>query len=324
MEQAPYYADVAAGPDGGAAWWAGAEDGTRIRVGAWPLKGARGTVLIFPGRTEYIEKYDITAADLAKRGYAALAVDWRGQGLADRLGRVPEMGHVRRFGDYQQDVRAALAVAERLDLPHPWHLLAHSMGGAIGLRALHEGLPVATAAFSAPMWQIVISPPMRPVAWAASALARPLGLGQLYSPGASVASYVLSTAFEDNQLTRDAAMFAHMQAQLGAHPDLVLGGPSLTWLNEALREMRALRALPAPPVPAYVAVGSREAIVEADAVRAVTARWPGARVETYPGAEHEILMEGPGVRARFIDAIVDLFEARAGLETKPDTAAAAG
>ena len=51
---APFYADVADGPPGGRAVWLHAADGVRLRAGLWPLQGARGTVLLLPGRTEYV------------------------------------------------------------------------------------------------------------------------------------------------------------------------------------------------------------------------------------------------------------------------------
>ena len=91
---APFFRDIADGPGTGRAIWVHAEDGVRLRLGYWPLEGAKGTVLIMPGRTEYVEKYGRVARELAARGYAAVALDWRGQGLADRLGRVPSVGHV--------------------------------------------------------------------------------------------------------------------------------------------------------------------------------------------------------------------------------------
>ena len=52
---APLFDDVRAGPDTGAAYWATTSDGVRVRLGVWPKADARGTVLLFPGRTEYIE-----------------------------------------------------------------------------------------------------------------------------------------------------------------------------------------------------------------------------------------------------------------------------
>lgn len=308
MDRAPLFADVAEGPEGGEAWWVRAEDGVRLRIGAWTRPEARGTVLLFPGRTEYVEKYGRTAAELARRGYATLTVDWRGQGLADRPLADRATGHVARFTDYQRDVRAAVATARALALPRPWHLLAHSMGGSIGLRALAEGLEVGSAVFSAPMWGIVLAPWMRPFARAVAGAARPMGFGHRYAPGTQAETYVISAPFEGNMLTRDAEMYDYMRRQVRARPELALGGPSLAWVHEALRETRALRAMAPPALPALSAVGSGERVVETRAIEAVMQRWPGARLEVYEGAEHEILMEGPELRDRFLDSAVRLFE----------------
>ena len=44
----------------------------------------KGTVCIFPGRTEFIEKYFEVVRDLRARGFAVAVLDWRGQGLSDR------------------------------------------------------------------------------------------------------------------------------------------------------------------------------------------------------------------------------------------------
>ena len=117
MKNAPLFSDIADGPDDGQAWWLTADDGVRIRVAAWAREAPRGTVLLFPGRTEYIEKYGRTARDLAENGYATLAIDWRGQGLAERLVDDAMAGHVLHFSDYQRDVAAMVEAAETLDLP---------------------------------------------------------------------------------------------------------------------------------------------------------------------------------------------------------------
>lgn len=308
MEPAPLFSEIAEGPDGGDAWWLRCSDGVRIRIGLWRPPGpALGTVLLFPGRTEYVEKYGRTAAGLVRRGYATLTLDWRGQGIADRLVRDRTTGHVRRFADYQIDVAAMMAAARTLDLPRPFHLIGHSMGGCIGLRSMIEGLDVATAAFSAPMWSIVIPAVQRPFAWAVTAAARPVGLGHRLTPGTEAATYVLATSFAENRLTRDRDEFDYMRRQLTAHPELAIGGPSMTWLNEALCEMRALRMAKLPAVPAYCAIGGGEKIVDVPPVRQLMERWEGAVMEVYEGAEHEILMEVPPHRERFLDTAATLF-----------------
>ena len=67
---------MAEGPQDSRAYWVRAKDGIRIRVAHFPSTGDRGTVLLFPGRTEYVEKYGRTAAELAEAGYHTIAIDW--------------------------------------------------------------------------------------------------------------------------------------------------------------------------------------------------------------------------------------------------------
>jgi len=307
VEPAPYFAEVADAPAGGAAHWLMTADGLKLRVGHWPQDGARGTVLIFPGRTEYIEKYGRDARALAERGYAAAAIDWRGQGISARMQPDRLLGHVDRFADYQADADALMAYAEDVGLPRPFHLLAHSMGGCIGLRALLRGFDTPRAVFSAPMWGIRMQALKRSAAWGLSALSKPLRFSHLLAPGQSSAPYVLGADPADNTLTTDPEMLAWMKHQIERHPDLALGGPSLHWLHEALTEMRALARMQSPAVPALTFLGSEEAIVDPAPITARMKTWPGGRLVTLEGAQHEVLMETPGIRTRVLDAIAAHF-----------------
>ena len=307
MEAAPLYNDVAEGPDGGAGYWLRTSDGLRIRMAVWP-EGKKGTVLMFPGRTEYAEKYGRAAQDYATRGYATVAIDWRGQGLADRMLEDEHIGHVCHFTDYQHDVAAVMEAVTELDLPKPWFVIAHSMGGCIGLRSVMEGLDVEACAFSAPMWGVQISPPLRPVAWGISQLFPPLGLGGLRSPGTNNSIYVLEEPFDDNKLTNDQDMWEYMGRHAKAHVGLALGSPSIRWLGEALVEMRELASRPAPDKKCICFLGTNERIVDPGRIKERMANWPGGELIEFPLAEHEVMMEEPAVRNRVFDASVALFE----------------
>ncbi len=308
MEAAPLFAEIADGPGNGGAWWLTAGDGVRLRVAAWQVPNARGTVLLFPGRTEYVEKYGRTARDLAERGYATVAIDWRGQGLSDRLTTDAMAGHVTRFPDYQQDVMSMVAAAKTLDLPRPWHLLAHSMGGCIGLRALTEGLDVQSCAFSGPMWGIQIAPSLRPLAWSLSWGSRHVGAAHRYAPGTAPDNYVLTEPFETNKLTNCPEMYQYMIAQARAYPQLGLGGPSLSWLYAALRETRTLMRAPSPDMPCVTVVGSREEIVCPRRIEHRMSIWPRGQLEVIEGGRHEVLMDGPDMRNRVMDAICRVYD----------------
>ena len=300
MSDAPYHAEICNGPSGGYALWRKTSDGVRLRIGLWPLEGAKGTVLIFTGRTEYIEKYAHVALDLQAAGYAVASLDWRGQGLSDRLIDNPLRGHVASFDDYQKDVRVLIETLKAEGLPAPYSMLGHSMGGCIGLRSLIEGLPVNGAVFSAPMWGIEMSPALRPAAWVLSRAAALVGLGTTRAPGTSERGFLLTDPFEDNTLTRDADMWALMGDQIKAVPALELGGPSLDWLRAAMHECSSLMRTAVPDVPALTFLGDNERIVDPNAIHRNMAKWPNGTLNIVKDGEHETLMEGPEKRGKVI------------------------
>ncbi|WP_071672740.1 alpha/beta hydrolase [Nioella nitratireducens] len=303
MEPAPFLHEIADGPAGGRAFWLTTDDGTRIRLGVWPApEGAKGTILMFPGRTEYIEKYGRFARDMAARGYATIAIDWRGQGLADRPAHRRDMGHVVSFDEYREDVAVVRAALDTLDLPQPWFLLGHSMGGAIGLRALHDGLPVRGAIFSAPMWGIRMSGFLKAISGVVLGLSKPLGLDKTFAPTTGPFEPMV---FNDNPLTTDRDNFNYMEGQVEKHPELALGGPSMRWVNAALAETGTLLAMEPPNLPMLVLLGSEEAIVESSAVHERAASWPGSRLQIIEGARHEVLMEAPDKRDACLAAITN-------------------
>ncbi len=308
MTDAPLFTDVSPGPEDGAAWWMHASDGVRLRIAAWARDATKGTVLLFPGRTEYVEKYGPAATDLAARGFATVSIDWRGQGLADRLLDDPRIGHVGDFQDYQKDVATLLKAARTLDMPKPYFLLAHSMGGAIGLRSVYEDLPVQAAAFSAPMWGIKISKPLQPAAWVLTRVMPAIGQGGRLAPTTVPEPYVLKAPFEDNMLTTDPDMHSMMRDQVSAHPDLCLGGPSYIWLGEAIEECNDLAVQPSPKIPCKTFLGDNERIVHTGRIHDRMQRWNDGDLKMIPGAEHEVLMEQTATRNAIFDDLAQHFE----------------
>ena len=68
-------------------------DGAELRFARWaPPAGRKGTVCVFAGRSESIEKYFETVRDLRERGFAVAMIDWRGQGHSSRRLRDPRKG----------------------------------------------------------------------------------------------------------------------------------------------------------------------------------------------------------------------------------------
>lgn len=287
-------------PEGAEAVWFDS-GGRRVRAMFAPApagRPARGTALVFPGRTEFIEKYFEVCRDLQARGFAVACFDWPGQGLSDRLAPDPLTGHVPDFDVFVEALRAGLARLEGR-LPPPVVLVAHSMGGAIGFEAIRRRViaPVC-AAFSAPMLGLK-APPLARVSLT---LAGWLGASQRRArrPGPP-------ETFETNHLTHDRRRWQVYRDCIAAEPRLALGEPSIGWVNASLavfgRFARPDAFRHAADTPLLIASAGKERLVDNAAHAAMVKRFPRARGLELPDAYHEILMETDPVRGRFMEAL---------------------
>src|SRR5579864_9440246 len=88
--------------------------------------GGKGTVVILQGRGEWIEKYFETVRDLRSRGFAVATLDWRGQGLSERMLGDRHKGYVRDFAEYDSDLETLMREIVLPDCPPPLFALGHS------------------------------------------------------------------------------------------------------------------------------------------------------------------------------------------------------
>ncbi|MEM8636800.1 MAG: alpha/beta hydrolase [Pseudomonadota bacterium] len=308
MEQAKFYGDIAEGPASGNAYWIETDDGVRVRVGTYDSEAkAKGTILLMLGRFGYVERYGRVAKTFAEKGYSTAIIDWRSQGLSDRMAPDPQAGHIVSFSDYQKDVAAFLKAAEELQLPKPYFLVGVSMGACIGFRAMLDGLPVAASAFISPMFGIKMSTIQRIAAWPLSWAFQKLGMGQKYVPGESGAIYVLETPFENNNLTHNNAMYDYWVKQAQAAPELQIGGPTMSWLHEALAECRRLSTVPSPNVPCITFCGELDQLVDNASIKRRMEKWPNAEFSMIRNAKHDVLTETPEVGGDVMIQIFDFF-----------------
>ncbi|MGR3290886.1 MAG: alpha/beta fold hydrolase, partial [Paracoccaceae bacterium] len=220
-------------------------------------------------------------------------------GLSDRLIDDALLGHVEKFSDYQLDVAAMSAAADDLGCPRRRFLLAHSLGGCIVLRALHEGLPVKAATFSAPMWGMLVAPSIRPLAGPVIRAMNKLGKGTTRAPGTDADTYVKIAPFQDNTLTTDPDMFSYMQRQAAAHSEIVLARPPVNWVQQAFAETATLQNMSPPNYPVPTVIGQNERIVNSAVTLSLMAKWKRSQLKTIPDAEHELMMELPKIRSAF-------------------------
>src|SRR5580704_8726072 len=189
-------------------------DGVSLRFARWaPPPGRKGTVCLFQGRAEFIEKYFETVRDLRARGFAVATLDWRGQGGSERVLRNKRKGYVQSFSQYQIDLETFIHEVVLPDCPPPVFALAHSMGATILLRAAYAGHRwFDRMVLLAPM---IALPGMRRMAGTRMTvrMLRLIGLGSLYVPGGD-ASTMLQRPFAGNLLTSDPVRYARNIAVL--------------------------------------------------------------------------------------------------------------
>ena len=306
MEKAPLYKDIVSDPVKAQAFWLRTVDGIRIRVAFW-IGGNRGTVFILTGRTEYIEKYASIANSFYKKGYSVVIHDWRGQGLSDRLLTNPNIGYIDNFSDYQLDMDVVIENSKALELPRPFFLLSHSMGGCIGLRTLHQSQVFKSAVFTGPMWKLHGKIRML-VAKYISSLAISLGFDEKLILGADERNYLYLSTPEKNSLTSDLDIFQFLKSQIDCYPELNVGGPSWRWLREAIRENDYMLSLAYPKTPSLVILGSDETLIDVNEIQVYCQNWSQIQLEMIPNTKHEVLMESEFYRELAMEKIFSFYQ----------------
>lgn len=284
-------------------------DSRMLRSAYFPVDGAaRGTVLILPGRSEFIEKYFETVAALRRRGFAVMAGDWRGQGGSERELSNRLKGHIDDFSLYRHDLEVMLAHLAASKAPAPWHALAHSMGAAILIDALADGeARFSRAVLSAPMIGIHGAPAD---GWPArlALMLNLIGLGGAYVPFSGDKAASAFAPFAGNVLTSDPGRYERSIHILTAAENLALGPPTISWVAAAFRLIRRMAAPGyglAVRCPSLFIVAGADTVVSSPAAEALAARMRGASCVVIEGARHEVLME----KDRYRDQAWSAFDA---------------
>lgn len=292
-------------------------DGTRLRLSRWhpgadvPPPADAPTILILPGRAEFVEKYAELAGDLTRRGLHVLSLDWRGQGGASRPLADVGIGHVERFDLFLDDLAACLP--RLLDgVGGPVVALGHSMGGHILLRFLAERPhPFAAAILSAPMLGVRTFPLPEAGARLLARWAVAKGWAQRYALGQLPWAAEPAPDFASNKLTSDPVRFARGHALCVADPTIALGGASWGWLDAALSSIHHLFThdrLENVRLPILLLSARADGIVRPDRHDLAARLLPDCTLVPFPSARHELLMEADPIRDKVLTAIDDFLE----------------
>ena len=284
-------------------------DGVVLRFARFePPPGRKGTLCVFPGRAEFIEKYFEVVRDARARGFAVAIIDWRGQGLSDRALPNARKGHVYDFAEYDRDLEAFVKDIVLPDCPPPLFALGHSMGAAVLIRSAQQGRRwFDRIVLSAPMIGLSGAAGLR-LSRASAQMMRLMGLGGSYVPGGG-GTAINTLPFPGNNLTSDPVRYARTVAILEAEPALGIGSPTVAWIDAAFKTMHEF----ADPSyasrlrqPLLLVAAGQDKVVSTRATAQFATRLRAGSHLVIPGARHEILMEQDRYREQFW-AVFDAF-----------------
>lgn len=282
--------------------------GGSLRAAVFPIADERARVVLMAGRAEFIEKYFEVVGELQARGFSVAMMDWRGQGLSERLLPDRARGHIVDFETYRADLRLFTEEVALKKCKAPLILMTHSMGGAPGLQLLADGYDKFRAAvLCAPMTRFLATPPRLALYRVLSQVACAIGASAQAIPGAEDHSL----KFEGNILTSDRARHDRFRELQTAAPSAVLHEPTYGWLKAAMKTIDDLHRperFQRLNTPVLIVSAENDRLVDSSDHERLAAQSPLIRRVVIKGALHEIMMEADSFRAAYwreFDAFIE-------------------
>ncbi len=276
-------------------------DGATLRYGHVSPKdknNTKGTIIILPGFRETAEKYFETINDFLDRGYAVWIMDWRGQGGSERyLPNEPQKAHCEDFDAHIRDLEQFVDKIVKYDKDKPLLINAHSMGGHITLRYLHDNKnKIDGAIVNAPMLDINTGALPSSASKLIAKHAVNSGKATKYVPGGKDWE---DAYFKGNKCTTSPTRFKLAGNIFRNNPKLQLGDATYGWLHEAYKSMDILNDedyLKEIDTPILMLVPKQDEIVSIPAQERAAKLMPKCEIMPLDGAKHESWLEADDIR----------------------------
>ena len=300
-------------------------DGATIRyASAPPVKSAMvdgkptGVVVLVTGFRESTERYYERIKEHQARGEVVYTMDWRGQGGSQRYhADMPQRPGAQGYEHDCADLDQFVTQIAKIDEKHPGvtkTLYAHSMGGNIAMRYLHD--------YPGRFDNAVITSPMLGIntgrfpKWFARAAARMIKAAGAhhYLPGEGD----WSEEKRLNQVKKPLLNMRTMRQSLQDHfyrhfPDLRMGGATAGWFVAATKSTRVLRNpkyLAAIKTPMMLVAGALDDTVDPSAITRAARHLPNATLHYYSRVGHSPWMESDRTRADLWSKVDDFLAGR--------------
>jgi lysophospholipase len=277
-------------------------DQQSLRYGIWysPKEKQKGAILLLNGRREFMEKYSETIEELNHEGFNVYSFDWRGQGLSSRRLANRNKGFIDDYDVYLSDLDMFVTKIVKPESVHPLFIIAHSMGGHIALRFMHDHNDVADmAVLTSPMIDIFGSSLSKGFVKLITRIAIKTGFSHSYTIGSG--DYT-DEKFKGNELTSDPVRFMDAKTTITKNPDLALGGATYGWLSATLKSIDILTQpgfAAKITTPILMVIAGDDKIVSTKAQKKICTMLPNCRLKEISDARHEIFKETDTVRSIF-------------------------
>tara|TARA_R110000772_G_scaffold152285_1_gene263042 strand:+ start:755 stop:1798 length:1044 start_codon:yes stop_codon:yes gene_type:complete len=261
-------------------------------------------ILISSGRTEAAIKYKELIFDLYNNGYSVYIHDHRGQGLSGRMTEDPDMGYIDTFQFYIDDMKYFYDNLLKKANHNKKYLLAHSLGGAIGMTYLEQNPnDFNAAAFSSPMLGLSSTTCVATKVLVGQKTKYALGQGKYQDDNQS---------FKKNVLTGSEIRYNRMNAAFAKDTEARLGGATYHWVNKSCQQFDYINDnIKNIQTPFILFSAENETIVKPKAHQNFIegAQEIGKTCEAFlvENAQHELLIEKDEQRIATINQIFKYF-----------------
>lgn len=288
--------------------WFRGYDGVRLFYYSYIRAGARGSIVISHGFSEFAEKYNELVFYFLQAGYSVFVPEHRGHGSSIRRLKNAEKVYVKSFEEYVWDLRIFV---NRIVKRHhkkkagtEMILFAHSMGGAIGSLYL-ERYPhdFQKAVLSSPMIRMRIGGIPYSLGMLMAHIGRRAGFGHMYAAGQH--GFTKLSCFEhSSSLSRERHLYA-FEKRMG-NTNYRTSGATISWVSaagNAADYVRRYKNIEKITIPVLVFAAGREHMVNTDEICRFAAKLKDARLVWLYGAKHEPFNAGDAARRQFYDEL---------------------
>jgi lysophospholipase len=268
-------------------------------------RGMKKAFVIIPGRTEPTRKYAEVVWDLKDEGADFFLMDHRGQGYSERMLKDPHKGYVKRFEDYIEDFDKFLQQNVLNKGYEKIYLIAHSMGGAIGLyHHILKGRTFDKIVAVAPMLEVETGSFSHTFTINYMRFLTLMGMGENFVPGADRGD--VNFPFDNNEVTHSLVRFEMARDIERENLYLVMGGATNHWVVEALVAGRKIsrKKKKLKDVPILLLQAGQDTFVRSRRQNQVC-KLKNCRKVRFEDAKHEILMESDEIRDDAMREIVE-------------------